>query len=406
MIKTLGASASVIALSCLPALAQSESGVCGQPSILTQPIGETIAPGFDDLTVMMQPERSEPSYVEFEVTEPTDITLETLARDNDALLTLFDSNGDMIMYDDDGTGSLDARLSATLQPGNYCAQVRLIATSVPVASPRIILLGYEGLPPDPNAADNRAVAAMCETAPVLSDDMTGAGTQTARGMVTRQSAAGAPFRFSVSDQTDLQIDATSDAIDTVLKVVNSEGATLYENDDSDEMRGTDSRVRSTFAPGDYCVIVSPFDSDEGAFQISATALGGETDTTSNEGTAPVDPSNLSVPQDGDGTQIEALGALADEELGTQTFSDDETLWATFEVEEDRGVTVEGLSVTSGFNLALFAEDGTQIQTVPSSGSVSSATIETELPAGRYFVAMTDAETTSGMKMRQVKVRPN
>lgn len=275
VIRLVGASTLALCAFALPALAQDGPGACGQPALLSQPAGVAIAPGFADLSLILRPERSEPRYVEFEVTEPTEITLETLARENDAALTLYDAEGRVVAWDDDSAGDLDARVATTLQPGRYCAQVRMISAA-PVDNPMLVLVGSEGLPPDPVVAEQEEVTAVCNDparTPMLAENLP-AGTVPRTEATIDPATSLRSYRISVAEQTVLQIDAGSQTFDTMLAVYGADGAGLWENDDHEDVTGSDSRIRETFEPGEYCVVVRPFGTSEGPFTLTVTAEGG------------------------------------------------------------------------------------------------------------------------------------
>lgn len=391
----------VAALACLPfpALAQdaSATGVCGQPTALTQTHSEALTPGFSDISLVLKPARSEPAYLEFEVAETTELTFETLARDVDPVLTLFGEGGQMITWDDDGAGNLDARISATLEPGKYCTQLRLIS-SQPVSTATVVLLGTDGLPPDPMAAENEAIAAMCADparAPVLSDNVGAGDTFTGNGNVTYAAQSGA-FRISLPEAATLRIDALSPSIDTVLSVRDADGALVTENDDHQDMSGGDSRIEQSFAAGDYCLVVKPYSESEGTFTVSVTGMGGAASST---GTA------LTIPEEG-GEAFEDLGTLDGGILESSSYGSDRVLWVAFENDATASVQVDGMSMNGEFSLVVFDADGNEIQASNSvTSAVASLTLD-GLAAGRYFVAIADAEQAAGVPMRHIRIQRN
>ncbi|MDB6452889.1 PPC domain-containing protein [Falsirhodobacter sp. 20TX0035] len=272
MIRVVGPSALVLCALAAPALAQDAPGTCGQPAVLSQPAGVAIAPGFADLSLILRPERSEPRYVEFEVTAPTEITLETLARENDAALTLYDAEGRVVAWDDDSAGDLDARVATTLGAGRYCAQVRMISAA-PVDDPMLVLVASEGLPPNPATAVQEEVVAVCNDpvrTPMLADNLPAGAVPPMEGTIDPATSLRS-FRIAVTEPTVLQIDAGSQTFDTMLAVYGADGAGLWENDDHEDVMGSDSRIREAFEPGEYCVVVRPFGTSEGPFTLSVTA---------------------------------------------------------------------------------------------------------------------------------------
>lgn len=380
------------ALFAAPAFAQ---GACGQPAELTQKLPTALSPDFAEVTLITRPLRSEPAYVEFEVTEPTELTLQTLGRGIDTVLTLYAADGRMISWDDDSAGDLDAQLGATLQPGTYCAQSRLISAE-PAADAMVIVLALPGLPADPAAAEQEAIAATCadpNLTPVLAEGLVGGETQSVSGSID-PSIGSQSYRVVLDAPAQLRIDAGSPEIDTLLTVRNADGELLFENDDHPEMPGTDSRIAESFEPGSYCVTVAPYSDGTGTFTLALAA----------ESTAGVGVSQgVRIPEAGDGAAIEELGAL-DGPLESKTLDRAQTLWTAFEVTDAGPVTVEGVSVTSAFTLRLFTEAGDLLRETVSSGTLASAEMAAELEPGRYLVGLTNDDTGDGLKMRQIKLR--
>lgn len=284
VIRLVGIAMAALVAASVPGLSQEAgtSGMCGQPSVLTQKLEGQVAPGFADFSMVLRPVRSEPSYVEFEVTEPTEVTFETLARENDAVLTVFGTDGQVVAWDDDGAGNLDARVAATLQTGSYCAQLRLISAA-PIADPLTVLIGYEGLPPDPMAVASEAVASICADparSPVLAEGLRAGEAPSVNGTIDPASSLRS-YRLSLTDPLTLQIDAMSQTFDTMLAVHDMTGATLWENDDHADTQGSDSRILEAFEPGDYCVVVKPFSGSEGSFALTVAVQGGDGMDTGN-----------------------------------------------------------------------------------------------------------------------------
>jgi hypothetical protein len=61
-------------------------------------------------------------------------------------------------------------------------------------------------------------------------------------------------------------------------------------------------------------------------------------------------------------------------------------------------------MTSDYVLVLLDESGIEIVAEPSSGDIATARIETDLPAGRYFVAMDNGWDDGVLHLRQITVQ--
>lgn len=66
------------------------------------------------------------------------------------------------------------------------------------------------------------------------------------------------------------------------------------------------------------------------------------------------------------------------------------------------MTVQGMSVTSAFSIALFAQDGTELATQGPVNPMTAAEIVTDLAPGLYYVALSNTGA-SGTILRQITV---
>ena len=99
-----------------------------------------------------------------------------------------------------------------------------------------------------------------------------------------------------------------------------------------------------------------------------------------------------------------MGVLGDV-VRSYTIGGDATLWASFVLEAPASVTVSGMSVSSEFSVALFAEDGTALGETGPVAAMSPADVTVDLPAGKFLVALTNHGAT-GTILRQITVRRN
>lgn len=359
------------AFTCLavPALAQ-DAGVCGQPVALSQPMSAAVKPGFADISQVLTLRRGEPAYVELDVQETTEITFETMTRDVDPVLALFDASGQVLTWDDDSAGDLDARVARMLEPGRYCVQARTI--SADPAETRVVLLGYEGVPPDPAAAEAEALAARCATAPELATGAAVTGTVDASG--------GAPYRMTFAEDGPLRLEARSQAIDTILQLLDADGTLIAENDDHADMPGTDSLIETRVAAGDYCVLVTGYSESQGAFSLQASA---------SDMAAPV--------PDG----VEDLGLLADLPLEHRVLGADAVLAVAFTLDAPARVAIEP-TVAGASTLSVSNDAGEQSVDL----EAGMPPVELDLDAGRHVVILQDADDLGGLRVRGLRITRN
>lgn len=274
-----------LALAAAPATAQSTqsagrggqlSGVCGQPLPLTYtlPLPLDVTPA-EPLTVGIV--RAEPVYLEFVLSSETRVVLMTasLSAEADPLLALFTSAGALLGSDDDSAGNLNAMLDLTLAPGTYCAQMRPYGQTGDVPLPMTLNVATgeaaEALAAQAVTTGSVDYAALC-TDPALTADL---GQTLAPGMGRFALSAMVPdgqrqdWRLEVLDTMDLQVDATSPQIDTVLTLVDANGGYVADNDDAPNM-GTDSRITTVLQPGSYCLSLAGFSGGGGPVELVLT----------------------------------------------------------------------------------------------------------------------------------------
>jgi hypothetical protein len=486
------------------ALAQT-TGSCGQTAALTESLDAPLAPGFEAIRRFVQIRRNEPRYIEFQLDGPQGVTIRTEAPAIDPALALYDRSGLLVGWDDDGGGGVDALLAVDLEAGGYCMQVRPIGAS-PTDFAEIVVVFESGLvlppgqeapcstdatldlahglvaPVEPLALDAgtepgtgrrdyrlslaeslgfRIDLASAEFDTVLevfdasgaqvayNDDHSGTdsrietvlapgdycvvarsfggedggftmavseadiapvalpcGDADRTGLLAEgfgaSSSAGvsseiAPdlllswFSLNVAETVEIRLDARSSSLDTVLELHDASGALVAENDDGPD--GTDSRIDAALEPGDYCVTVRGFGDSTGPFHLTAVPAGMEPPLPEVE-----------TPDPATASSVEDMGVLGDV-VRSYTIGGDSTLWASFALETPASVTVNGMSVSSDFSVALFAEDGTLVGEAGPVAALSPADVAGDLAPGTYLVALTN-HGASGTILRQITVTRN
>ena len=260
-------------------------GACGQPLGLTRllpiPVDIAGAPAPSRLQMV----RFEPIYLEFSLTAPNQVSLQTqtVGEEGDPFLTVFASDGSVIDWDDDGAGYPDALLTLDLGPGSYCAQVRMLDSPTQMPAEVVLSLGIGGAPAAPPAAPETPglgpgdiAAAFPAGAPchgrtdILGYLDPGFGRLAQPVSVPR--GGNAEWILGLDAAMTLRIDATSSELDTVLSLHSAEGRMIAENDDFPGM-GTDSSVTETLGTGLYCVSVRGFGGSGGAAVVTVQEQG-------------------------------------------------------------------------------------------------------------------------------------
>jgi hypothetical protein len=296
----------------------------------------------------------------------------------DTVLEIFDATGGQVGSNDDFSGT-DSRIEQALSAGDYCVRAR----SFDGADGRFSLALSE--------ADVAPPALPCgdpaRTGVLAAGFGPGSGPAQVRGEVPADLLQGW-FSLNLGSAADLRIDARSASIDTVLELYDAAGWQIDGNDDGPD--GTDSRLEIALDPGDYCVVVRGYGDAAGPFDLSVVPAGME----------PPMP-EVDRPDPAAATEIEDMGVLADV-LRSYTIGGEATLWASFTLEAQAAVAVNGMSVSSDFSVAVFAPDGALLGEAGPVAAMSPADVPLDLGPGTYLVALTNHGAT-GTILRQITV---
>ena len=320
------------------------------------------------------------------LTEPLGLRFDATSSDIDPYLTVLDSAGLVIGENDDFLG-LDSRIDAMMEPGEYCVSVRDVGGTGGAFT--LALSETVIVPPALPCSDPALTTTLAAGFGPGSSPVTQAGT-------VDPDLLQSWYALSVTEPVSARIDATSAAIDTMIDLHNMSGAFIAGNDDGPD-GGTDSRIDAALSPGDYCVTVRGFADTAGPFNLTLAVAGG----TGAPDPEPQPPGDLDPSA---AAEVEDMGLL-ETEVRSYTISDEPTLWTAFTVDATSAVTVQGMSVTSDFSVALFAEDGTELAATGPMAPLSPAEIVTDLAPGYYYVALTNYGA-SGTILRQITVTRN
>jgi hypothetical protein len=313
--------------------------------------------------------------------EPLGLRIELASGEFDTVLEVFDASGETVASNDDFSGT-DSRVEQVFPAGNYCVVARSFGDAGGSFSMAV------------SEADIAPPAMPCGD-PARTEALTsgfGPGGAPARVQGTIPAdLLQSWYALNVSAPVDLQLDARSLSLDTVLEVYDSAGALVAENDDGPD--GTNSRIEATLFPGDYCVTVRGYDDGVGAFDLSLVPAGMSPPDTA-----------VGAPDPATAGDVEEMGILGDV-VRSFTIGGDATLWTSFVLEGGAAVTVTGMSISSDFSIALFAEDGTPLGETGPVAAMSPAELSADLPAGTFLVALTN-HGGMGTLLRQVTVTRN
>jgi len=362
-------------------------GDLGALPVLAEGLTSGFAPWIWDWTV------SENGRADFRLSlsEPLEVQLDAGSPSLDTVLTVFDAGGTFLFENDDhpevmGNGS---RLVERLEAGDYCVSVRGFGGA---GGDFAVSVALPGQGEDLSGGGGGAVAGDVCTGPstgTLAVDL-GAGMDAASVGTVVTADGPADLTLSLAVPMEVQIDAASPAIDTVLELYRMDGTYITENDDDFDAGGTNSRIVTMLDAGDYCVRTRGFADATGPVTVAVAQPGAA---------APVpEGPELVLPP-----VFEELGTLSDQPLKSLGLTADQVLWAAFEVTAQGPVAVQGVSMTAPFTLTLLAGDGTEIAAEASTGDVDNARIETDLAPGRYLVALAHTFDIGMVGVRQITV---
>ena len=192
---------------------------------------------------------------QFDVSSTQTLVIALASTEFDSYLRVLDSNQVTLSSDDDGGDGTDSRLVRSFTPGTYFAEASTY---------------------DAGESGAYALSVGATAAPVAQPISVG---QTASGNLTssagRSVGCGGCFadlyQFTLASGQTLEIAMNSTAMDTFLRVLNSDFEAVISDDDSGG--GTNSRIAHSFAPGTYILEASTFDAGEaGAYTVSLLAV--------------------------------------------------------------------------------------------------------------------------------------
>lgn len=312
---------------------------------------------------------------------PLGLKIDIASGEFDTVLEVYDASGTQVASNDDFAGT-DSRVEQAFAPGDYCVVARGFGDA---GGAFTMAVAESDVQPPPQPCSDPALTSL------LAGDF-GPGGEAARAQgVIDPDLLQSWYALNVAAPVDVQIDARSAALDTVLQVYDSAGGLVAENDDGPD--GTNSRIETFLTAGDYCVTVRDYDDGTGAFDLSLIPAG----------MAPP-PVAVETPDPSAEMEVEDMGVLNDV-VRSYTVGGGETLWASFTLEAPASVTVAGMSVSSEFSIALYAEDGTPLGEAGPVAAMSPGEFVADLPAGTFRVALTNIGAT-GTILRQIIVTRN
>lgn len=246
----------ILFISATAAMAQdTQTGACGQPAALN--VAQMDFAGAPEQTTgtFIDIRRNEPRYIELNVTAQAGLVMRTDSGAADTTLALYDTEGNLISFNDDFGDTSNARLVENLAPGTYCLQVGKYADA---AQARATIPVAISAAPDEDACISQSTDSIPASATMDPYIHTGSMSGAYR------------LAVDVAPNTPLRIEARSTAFDTKLRIEDAMGNILGENDDYGE--GTDSMVElpASAEATRMCIQVQPYSEGSGAYALAVS----------------------------------------------------------------------------------------------------------------------------------------
>ncbi len=189
----------------------------------------------------------------FEVDELSivDIALKSPGADVDTYLRLYDANGNLLAKNDDFGGSYDSNLNLELESGTYAFSAA----------------GYaDGETGNYTATVNVDEVNGDQDDDTIVVDLNGRGKGRVEAALRDDQVTFLSFEAVNSGRTTVRTVALTDGVDTVMRVLDSNGNVVGDNDDYG--RGVNSRVNFTAIAGEvYTIEVAEYSGNEGDFRL-------------------------------------------------------------------------------------------------------------------------------------------
>ena len=179
------------------------------------------------------------------------IALESAGSDVDTYLRLYDANGDLLAKNDDFAGTYNSSLTMELEAGKYAFSAAGYADSE--TGQYIATVNADEVTSD-SGGDTVVV------------DLNARGRGRAETILVADELSFLSFEAVNTGRTTVRTVALTDGVDTVMRVLDSNGSVVGTNDDYG--RGVNSRVNFTAIAGEvYTIEVAEYNGAEGDFRL-------------------------------------------------------------------------------------------------------------------------------------------
>ena len=174
----------------------------------------------------------------------------------DTYLVVLDTNGDVVVEDDDSGAGANAQVFRAFAAGTYLIETSALESGL--GGPYSLIL---------------ETAAPPEVQPIsVGQTVTGTLTTSSGRSVGCGGCFTDLYQFSITTERNLEIALRSVEFDSFLRVLDANGDTVASNDDGDDGT-TDSRLAGNLSPGTYSIEATTFEPGEiGTYTLSRLEL--------------------------------------------------------------------------------------------------------------------------------------
>lgn len=371
----------------LPSAALAQLSVCGvSPSEVQQfgGFGADVSAIGSAAQMQVQLTPGVSNYLQFEVSSPTDVRIEATDESGvDPVMVLLDVGGNEIATDDDGGGGRASRIEASLNPGSYCARVYNFSSNDGPTTVQLGRLEHEAITPGVSGGGGGGASEPCTASTPATALAFGAlNGAIANGNTLSVSRTGdvTYHRFTLDAPLPLTLSAKNTDADPVLRLYDSLGNLVAENDDFDGLN-SQINLQTALNPGEYCVAVSALSDGALPIELSIAEFDEQAFLTARYDSAEA------APAIGGSHPIDDIGTV------TSSFSGDVLVsgaarWVSFEINEPSLMLLQGFG-NGGADpkMYLFSDRGEQLDYNDDSGNSTDSQIAQELFPGRYLIAV-------------------
>jgi hypothetical protein len=295
-------------------------------------------------------------------------------------MDLLDSDGNLILSDDDSGGNAASRAETFLDPGTYCMAMRSYDGGPMTAFVRIGRQEHEPLTEGVTTFDDPVTTGSCAEAVPIGP----------LGSSVSASAADTPYwGFTLDEATAISITAVNESADPVITLYDSADNYITENDDFD---GLNSRIDRTepLAAGSYCINVSALSDDTVPITLTLSAYDPEAARM-----AVYDRGEAAPPLDGT-VPVTALG-LVGTRIRQDVNASSNTSWFTVDVDSSSLLLIEAVGNSNADPVLVVYDDlGREIGQSDDHGGSLDSLIAARVQPGTYIIGVRKYEDGLGL----------